>query len=350
MEKPVVNPFEAAAAALKSGADIEQAVYGKPGSTPVENNAVQPGEPKPEVQIMDGSEPETLSVDSFRTEEERTPSPVAAKAKPAAEKANSPEAERSKQFEKGMRKFQTERDQAVKELSAVKPELKALKDNWAALEGAFSSDGIAGVINLLAGKPDAYKAHIQSELDRANARASATPSQKAQMDYEDRIQAEQRARAKLEKEFKELNSTVAAKAEAAELSQVKSIVNPIYEKYRFTGKLGDAEAEYYQDKALWREAMENLDALPEEQITRETIEAEFKKAADNARRVINRQADSKVKKTLEAKKVSAQDSAATRAMSGMQSSAATDDFRANIRSGNIADAFRALTTGKIRLS
>lgn len=353
-QKPtVVNPFEAAAAALKSGADIEQAVYGKPGSTPVEDNSVQPSEPKPEVEVLDGTA-ETVSVDSFReAQAEDSPTKVQAKdAKPSAEKVT-PEAERVKGLERGMRKFQAERDQAVKQLAQfapIKEEHKALKENWAALEGAFSNEGIAGVINLLAGKPDAYKAHLDSEVEKRNARANATPAQRSQMDYEERLAAEAAKTARLEKQFKELNSSVASKAEAADVAQTASVVNPIYEKYRFTGKLGDEAAEYYQDKALWRETMEDLDKLPDEQITRETIEAAFKKNAENARRVINRQADAKVKKTLETKKVAAQESAATKAMSGMQTSAATDDFRKNIRSGNIAEAFRSLTSGKIRLS
>jgi hypothetical protein len=51
MSSNPVNPFIAAAEALKTGADIEQAVYGKPGSTPLENNAVGPAEEKPEIQV-----------------------------------------------------------------------------------------------------------------------------------------------------------------------------------------------------------------------------------------------------------------------------------------------------------
>jgi predicted Holliday junction resolvase-like endonuclease len=260
-----------------------------------------------------------------------------------SKKSSPPVDDKVKQYERGMRKFQAERDAAAKELNE-------LKGHWSGLEQAFQESGIEGVINLIAGDKDAYKKQVESELAKREAYAKATPSQRQIMEEAAAKEAALKRAEQLEKKFKDLETSVNAKTVEAEQKALKSVVDPTFEKYRFSGKLGDADVEHHYDRALWTTVMDNLNELPEEKITQEAIDSEFRKVSSTFRKAINTQADQKVKKTIETKKAHAQESAATKAMSGMSTNASVDDFRKNIRGGNITDAFRQLMSGKIRLS
>lgn len=353
MEKGA-NPIQAAAEALKSGADIEQAVYGTPGNSASElgNNSPEPSF-KPEIEVKDGSEP--AIAEPADDKEDSTPSmdstiKVNADESKATQKSKSTTPDKVKQYEQGMRKFQAERDALKKEKEALAKEHSELKAHWDSLEAAYAKEGLAGVLNAVAGDPNAYNTHLQREFERRAERERATPSQREKMDLEDRL-------AKLEKDLNlerkaktEFEQKISGQRAEAEQKELQSVVNPLFDKYRFTGKLGDEEAEYYYDKALWKETMDNLDGIPEESISREVIENEFKKVAGAFRKVINRQVESKTKTVIATKKKDASEAAAAKATSGMTSSAATDEFRSNMRSGNIQDAFRQLISGKIRLS
>jgi hypothetical protein len=345
-----VNPFAAAAEALKSGKDIEQAVYGQAGSTPTENN-VPASEEKPEVQVEAAGDTAPVEVKVEAVDEASPMEQAKAEDQGQAKKeAAKPELDKVKQYERGMRKFQAERDRIAKEAEIAKKELSELKNHWSKLEAGFSESGIAGVINAIAGKQDAYKEFLEAEIARRNEYERATPSQRTAMEAEEkRLAAEKRA-AQLEQKFKDLENSVTAKSQEAEQKALQSVVNPVFEKYRFSGKLGDAEAEYYQDKALWQLALDNLNELPEEKITPEAIESEFRKVSSTLRKVITKQADSKAKKVVESKKAHAQEAAATKAMSGMSNSSTADEFRKQVRSGNLSDALRQVMMGKIRLS
>lgn len=351
--KPVPNAFQAAVEALKSGKDIEQAVYGTPGNSEVqtENNAIVPGEEKPEISVLDGQEPDTTEVSA--SAKEKSPSSdstvkVSGKDEKSAQKAPSPD--KAKQYEMGMRKFQAERDALKKEKEALAKEHAELKTHWSSLEKAYAEKGLSGVLNLVAGDEKAYDAHIQREIEKRKMREDATPAQRERMDVEERMQKLEQELAKERKSKAEFESKVTGERELSEQKELQSVVNPIFDKYRFTGKLGDEEAEYYYDKAVWKETMDNLDQIPDDKLTRETIEGEFKKVSSAYRRVINRSVDNKTKKVIETKKAAASESAATRAMSGMKNSPHVEEFNKNVNSGNISDAFKQLLTGRVKLS
>lgn len=352
MEKGA-NPIHAAAEALKSGADIEQAVYGTPGNSASElgNNSPEPSY-RPEIEVKDGSDPEVAETDG---KEDSVPSmdssiKVNADESKAAQKSKSPVPDKVKQYEQGMRKFQAERDTLKKEKEALAKEHSELKTHWASLEEAYAKDGLAGVLNTIAGDPKAYDSHLQKEFERKAERERATPSQREKMDLEDRLARLEKDLSTERKAKTDFEQKISGQRAEAEQKELQSVVNPLFDKYRFTGKLGDEESEYYYDKALWKETMENLDGVPEDSLTREAIENEFKKVAGAFRKVINKQVETKTQKVIATKKKDAAESAAAKATSGMTSSAATDEFRNNMRSGNIQDAFRQLVSGKIRLS
>lgn len=343
------NPMSIALDALKTGKDIDQAINSTPGL--YENNAVV-AEEKPEIQVMDASaeltesakestDEETLSVETAVKVETKDEKP--AKGKPPVD-------DKLKQYEKGMRKFQAERDQLAKKFEETSKKLAEVETNWNSLESAYSNQGLEGVINTISGDPEGYKKFLDREFAKKREFENATPTQKREMELQEQLSREKRSREQIEKRIKDMEEKTTGERVVAEQKSLEATVNPIFEKYRFTGKLGDDEAEYYYDKALWRETLDNVEQLPEESITRETIENEFKKVANAYRKVINKQADNKVKKVIDSKKQSAQENAAVKAMSGMTDSAAVDNFKGAIRGGNITDAFRQLMSGKVKLS
>ena len=67
------------------------------------------------------------------------------------------------------------------------------------------------------------------------------------------------------KQEQESNSKKAAEqAEKAELAKLENLLTPAFNKYRFSGKLGDAEAEANLDSAIFARAKEALSEIPDE--------------------------------------------------------------------------------------
>jgi hypothetical protein len=349
----VRNPMQVAIDALKSGTDIETAVYGTPGnsvSTPV---APRVSEEKPEIQISEGGDEPQSSPVAEAVSEDQPSTPK--KAVAAKTKETTPPADKKlKDFEQGMRKFQVERDRLKAELDQLKSsslkEYEELKSHWSNLEKAYATDGFQGVMNLIAGDEKAFDGFIQKEYERRKMREEASPQQRERMDLEERLAKLERDRQLAEKRASDLENNVKVERQQIEVKQAQSVVTPVFEKYRFSGKLGDETAEYYYDKAIWNEAMEAINQLPKEEVTQEEIEAEFKKVANAYRSVIKSQVDNKTKKVIETKKQAAQQNAAIKAMSGMATSGSVESFKKDIHSGNLQGAFRQLLSGKIKLS
>lgn len=348
----VPNAFTAAVEALKAGKDIEQAVYGTPGASEVDTefNTVVPGEPKPEIEVLDGQTDNSNEL-SVKEKSPSIDSTVKVSSKDDSKippKGGIPD--KAKQYEQGMRKFQAERDSLRKEKEALAKEHQELKAHWGSLEKAYAEQGLAGVLNLVAGDAQAYDKHIAQEYERKKQLEDATPAQRERLQLEERLAKLEGEKARESKARKDLEEKVTGERQLAEQKSLQSVVNPIFDKYRFSGKLGDEESEYYYDKALWRETLDNIEQLPEESINREVIENEFKKVAGAYRKVINRQVEDKTKKVIETKKQAASESAAVRAMGGMKTTPAVEEFNKSINSGNISDAFRQLITGRVKLS
>lgn len=365
LKDPIVaNPINAAIDALKSGKDVEAAVYGEKstaGSTLASDSSaddVLEG-------ASDGSEstgenqPSALDSVSDSTEaatsgdiEEVIITDDSGRKKVTVDWKDREKLKKYVQMAAGMRKYQVERDKATAELSELKPKYDDLAQSWQAVETAFSSGGIRGLINLLAGADDAYERHLQAEFQRVKARENATPSELERMDLEERLASERREREKLARQVEENLKKATEKEEISSMKALESLVHPAFDKHRFAGKLGDEVVEAQLDQAIWDQALKRLEQYPEHfELNGSVVEKEFREVSNAFRKIINKQAEQKAQKVVASKKVAAQEAAAAKAMKGYspKTSPNAEKFKSDMRSGNLVSALTDFMTGKIKL-
>lgn len=365
LKDPIVpNPVNAAIDALKSGKSVEEAVYGEKSSggdtspaessdTTVDLDSVSDGNESSDSQpsaldnVSDSSEAAT-SADI----EEVIITDDSGRKKVTVDWKDREKLKKYVQMAAGMRKYQVERDKAAAELSELKPKYQDLADSWQAIEGAFSSGGIKGLINLLAGADDAYERHLQAEFNRLETRRNATPNELERMDLEERLASERKEREKLARQVEDNLKKASEKEEISSMRALESIVHPAFDKHRFAGKLGDEVVETQLDQAVWDQALKRLEQYPDNfDLTPALVEKEFREVSNAFRKIINKQAEQKAQKVVASKKVAAQEAAAAKAMKGYspKSSPAAEKFKTDMRSGNLVSALTDFMTGKIKL-
>lgn len=222
----------------------------------------------------------------------------------------------------GARKWQAERDAAREQLTTEQEAHSELQSNWKALETAFESQGVAGIIDLLENREGAYREFEQSIIERHELRRTATPEELEAIDGRDRearlqrqLETERKAREKFE-------AKVTQDRDAAEIANLQAMVNPVFEKYRFAGKLGNKVAEHKFDKGLYNDIVDAL--VPYEKagrpITRALVERIARKESQETRAFMKEQTAANVKNAVKQKKREATENAQTKAMKGMKGS------------------------------
>lgn len=239
----------------------------------------------------------------------------------------------------GMRKAFSERDELKRELESLKknynPDVQERLKTFDALDEAFQSDGIRGVINLLQGKPDAYDNWTKAEYEKRKAYESALPSERELLDKQAALDAEKKRTAQIEAKYKKMMEDITKTKEEADYSQLRSVINPAFEKYALSKDMNDADAGARLDKALWRDALEEIEAMPDDvELTSSMVEDIFRKTAATYRKVIAKQVDSKVKSTIEKKKTNAQESLVAAATKTQKQNGVAANFNEKIRQGN----------------
>lgn len=229
----------------------------------------------------------------------------------------------------GMRKYQAERDSARKELESLKTSGNEAKRHWDSVEKAYAKDGIRGLINLVEGDDQAYDRHIQAAVDRHDFRRTASQEEIELMDAREREQSRLREAELLRKENEEFRKKMEQEREEAVLQSMQATVNPVFEKYRFAGKLGSADDEHMFDEMLWNSSLKELETFEEQgaTITRELVEKVMRKKSTALRNRINVQAEQKVKKVVSQRKQEATENAQRQVMRGYTDSSTAKEAR-----------------------
>lgn len=249
----------------------------------------------------------------------------------------------------GMRKFQAERDNLKKELSAVSEQFSEVNDAYEKLNNAFGKEGVKGVVKLLAGA-DGIEKFIEEELAHKEYLANLTPNEKYRLEMEEkerswqeRLEAERLQREEFEKKFQQ-------REEEAAIRQLESKLHPAFDRYRFAGKLNDPVTENHLDKAIWKEVTDRLAEYPEDvELTPALVDKEVRQAAAIFNKVIKAQTEKKVKSTITKKKNEASKRAQVAATKGLGGDAEKRKFVSNMKSGNITDAFSQMFSGKVKI-
>lgn len=203
----------------------------------------------------------------------------------------------------GARKWQAERDSERTAHATTKAERDSLKENWSSVEAAYRDEGVAGLVNLIEGKADAYDAYKADLLSKHESRKGASAEELDLMDAREREEKLSREIALARRDNENTKAEIAKEREAAELASLESQVNPTFDRYRFAGRLGDKDDEHTFDTMLWNTAMDRL--LPYEEkglLTQARIDAEFREVATRMRKRIQVQADKQATRTVAGKK------------------------------------------------
>lgn len=241
------------------------------------------------------------------------------------------------QMAHGARKWQAERDQALSRSKEIETQYSSLKSNWDTLEEAYQTSGVEGLIDLLEGRPGAFKEWEKSRLERHAFLQKASPAEKELFETREQEAVRQRDIEKLRRENEEFKKSIQAEREAAELKSLESTVHPVFDRYRFADKLGDADTEQMFDEMLWNSALKRLEQYEERQvpISADLVEKEFKSVAVALRKRINVQAEKKAAKAVEQKKVEATENVQAAVSSGYRNSSIQKEASDMLKNGNL---------------
>jgi hypothetical protein len=250
----------------------------------------------------------------------------------------------------GMRKFQRERDQLTEKVKALEPKAKELEDAWGALERAYEIQGVRGLVNLLVGKENAYEEHINQVLEESNLRQTGSEEEIARFEAKQEAERIRKENARMLQDLQKKQEEQRLAQENAVLSDLQNKMTAAYSKWSFEGKLGDAELEDQYNTALWELSRQRLKEVPEtEDLTPAKINSVFQEVASRFNRAVTTQTKQKVAATVQKKKDAAATKAAAIAGAGHRQSAAVEEFKSHIRSGNLVDSLKMYMSGKVRL-
>ena len=241
----------------------------------------------------------------------------------------------------GARKWQAERDKAIASAKQLESEYSQLKKDFSALDEAFQK-GPEHLFDLLNGRQGAFKEYIQKQQERAEFLKHASPEEVKALEAQERAEVQARELEKLRKEQEEFKKQVMNEKEQAEERALESKIHPVFDKYRFADKLGDAQDELLFDKMLWSTALERLEQYENQNvaITPELIDREFRNVAGSIRKRINVQAEKKAGKVVEQKKREATENVQAKVMSGYKTGGSAQEARDLINKGDLTSLLK----------
>ena len=313
---------------------------------------------KPEDEAVEGTQPPQPeaadSVDSPASESQVLPATEeiyvtledGRRAKITADYSDRNKIKKAYEMAAGMRKFAAERDKERTRVKELDSKMQELKGTWDKLENAYQTGGIEGLIDLLEGRAGASKDYIAKRLEQERLREAMSPAERAQLDMQERLEMDRRQREAQERiQRLELDKMQQRLAEADE-KETRALITPAFEKYRFTGKLGDPVAEHHFDQAVWMQALSNLEQLDDDQITPQVIDREFAKVSSAFARAAKTQAAKATKQAVDTKKQEAKTQAAVSAMKGMNTDGREASLTKRLWAGDSVGVLKDLLTGR----
>jgi hypothetical protein len=245
----------------------------------------------------------------------------------------------------GARKWQVERDNYKKELDSYKEQSGKKVDNWDLISSVYEDKGLKGLVNFPEGREDAFDSLVDSANQEREWRARATPEELALYQERQERSNKDKELEKIRQELEAIKQGQASTAEQAELSSIKAEINPVFDKYRFSGKLGNPQHEHILDEMLWTNALKQLENYPENiEITPSIVNKVFRDYSSSLRELVNKQVDKKVSSVVASKKRHATEAAQVQAAKNMSKGTGTETATDLIRQGRTSDLFRMVAS------
>lgn len=253
----------------------------------------------------------------------------------------------------GARKWQAERDQLKSKLQEQETSAKDVQEAWSAVSNAYESQGIEGLVDLLAAEQGAYQKWMQSQLQKELAKRDASPDELERIQLKERLDKMERERALESRKLKEREEAISKERAAAEEAQIQSIVNPAFDKVRFAGTLGNEQLEDRLDRTVWSEAIDILASIEEQQgrtaVTPAVTRKVFQEVAESLRGALQVKAREEAAAASDQRKAQAATRVAAKAQT-VQGSRQTDaeSFKKNIADGNWSAALTSMLSGRVK--
>jgi len=244
----------------------------------------------------------------------------------------------------GARKWQAERDNLKKEFDSFKSTSESGVKNWNLISSVYEEKGIKGLVNFLEGGEDAFERLVEQHQNEREFFTSASPEQIEAYQAKTAVSQKDRELDKIRKDLEGIKQSQLTAKEETEISSIKAEINPIFDKYRFAGKLGNPTNEHKLDAMLWNTVMKELESFPEDQsISPVQLNKLFRDYSSLLRQQINEQADKKASKTLQTKKRQSTEKAQVQAVKQMTSptSNSVGDY---LKNGDITGLFKSVAS------
>lgn len=244
----------------------------------------------------------------------------------------------------GARKWQVERDALANEVKSLQETSGKKAENFDLLDKIYQKNGIEGVVDFLSHDQGGFDKFIEKKIKEREWRASATPEEVALHDARQAQTLKDRELEQLKKEMNEIREQNVQARDESELRSLESQIHPAFDKYRFSGKLGSPQEEHMLDKMLWNTAMTNLEEYPDDtDITPEVIQKEFSAVSQSIRKLINKQVDTAVTKTVDQKKKNAMEQAQMQTLKGYSGNQNAQEMKQLLRNPNTNNLTQLLT-------
>ena len=246
---------------------------------------------------------------------------------------------------------------AQKGVAKVQAELKTAKGRISELESdaevgsklskAWDEGGIDGVIRTLTGGKQTWDSVYEDRKKHDHFLSTATPDQ---IDAFNAKEEARRAKADADaakKQFEDFNKKSSEREEAAERAELQSHMDVGFEKYRFSGKLGDESREHRLDRLLWNGVRAELAELPDDTVvTPRLVASLFAEHASAIRSTVQAEARKETTNTVKQKAREAK----TQAQAAMASAQTPKDtsFNAKMKAGDFKGAFLSALRGGAR--
>lgn len=234
----------------------------------------------------------------------------------------------------GARRWQSERDQARSQLKKLEEPAKLMGE----LEEAYQTRGVEGVIDRIEGREGAYQDYINKQIERHQLRENASPQELALLDKQEAYEKQQARLKKLEEDHRRIQEEQSSKEAAVQERELRNTVEPVFNQYRFAGKLGNPDQEQMLDQMVWSSALKKLEPYEDrgDEITSDMVRRAFRSSSNSIRKMINLQSEKKVQKVIKKKKQDATEHAQRTMQRGQAQSKDGADMKDMLRKGDLS--------------
>lgn len=343
------NPLETLRKAYIEGKDPEAAVYGTSSGETAPSSL-------PEVEPTDFSTEEVVETPEISVAPSETPDSEVVWVKDAKGRKQKLEisyADREKIKKAylqmaGMRKFQLERDEALKTRAELEAKHQALSSDFGKLENVYKEQGVRGLYELLGGS-GAWDKAVETELKQREYMAGLSPTERANHAMAEKEKSFQATQTALEKKYQQALEEIQRTNDSAIERSLESRLVPSFEKYRFKGKLGNDLGEDKIDKAIWTEVVNNLSEYPDNvELTQSLIDKEFREASLVYKGLLRDQAEKTVKTAVARKKEDAAQRVQVQVKKGIAANSMDQELKEDIANSRWSDIFQKIGSGRFK--